>query len=56
MGEWVQLVGFAGNVPQQQGESGHTELLRGTQRYFVEAQDKQPSGRRMGEIKSGSLW
>lgn len=50
VGEWVVS---AGRVPQQQGESGHAELLRGTQRYFVEgeAQDKQPSGRRMGKLK-----
>ena len=55
MGEWVQLVGFAGHVPQQQGESGHTELLRGTQ-CFVEGRGQAAKWARMGEIKSGSLW
>lgn len=40
MGGWVQWVGFAGGVhtvhSARWGESGHKELLRGTQRYSVD--------------------
>lgn len=49
---WVKEVGFAGGVPQSLGKSGH----RITPRYSVErgvggAQEKQPSGGRMGKLK-----